>query len=250
MATPASRNGLRDYCLRRLGHPVVEINVTQSQIEDRIDDALQAYQMFAYDGSVRTYLKHAITQTDKDNKYIPVPDSVHFIRGVLPIRSNRSSSASMFDIQYQLHMNDIFDLSYAGALSHYVQTKAYINLLQMVLNGYEEIEFSRLEDKIFFPSIKWDENINVGDHFVIDAYRMIDPTVSLEVYDDPWIKRYVTATIKKQWGTNLKKFNNFQLPGGIQIDGQSIYTEADEEVTKLEEELRTQYELPPDFFVG
>lgn len=249
MATPTTRKTLKEYCLRALGAPMLEINVTPDQCEDRIDEALQLYELHHNEGQVQTYLKHNLTTTDISNEYIPVPDTVIAVRRILPIRSERSSNASMFDIRYQLHQNDIFDLSYAGTLSHYVQTKQYIDLIQLALNGYDETVFSRHEDRIYLPSTDWGL-FTTADWFVIDCWRTIDPETYTEVYNDYWLKRYVTALYKRQWGLNLIKFAGLQLPGSVTLDGQTIFNEGKEDVTMLEEELRNTWAQPLSFLIG
>lgn len=249
MAQPNSRKTLKEYCLRELGHPVVEIDIEDSQMEDRIDDALQLYAIYHHEGQVRTYLKHVITQTDINNEYIPIPDTVISVERILPLNAERNSNASMFDIRYQLHLNDIFDLSYAGSLSHFVHTKQYIDLLQIVLHGYEQTEFSRHEDRLLLPSVNWSD-IDVGDYIVVDCHRVIDPETYTEVYNDYWIKKYVTALFQKQWGMNLSKFEGVQLVGGITMNGQAILDRALADVQELELKLREEWERPLGFLIG
>lgn len=249
MAVPNSRQTLIDYALRQLGAPVVRIDVEESQLEDRLDDAIQLFQMYHYDGTKRQYISYQLTQTDIDNEYIAVPDTIQFIKRVLPIRSRAGSSASMFDIRYQIHLNDLFDLAYAGTIAHYYQTKQYIELLERVIHGYDEFEFNRLEDRIYFPSLRW-QDMSVGDYIMVEAHVVVDPQAYTEFYSDRWLKRYVTALIKRQWGYNLKKWEGVQLPGGAVLNGQALYTEADTEVKELETELRSEYEAPLGFLIG
>lgn len=255
MAKPNSRKGLKEYALRQLGHPIVEVNITDEQMEDLIDEAIQMYQIYHHEGQVKTYLKHEVTQTDVDNRWIPMPDNVIQIERALPLYSERNSNASMFDIKYQLHMNDIFDLSYAGSLSHMVQTKQYIDLLQLVLNGYEEVEYSRHEDRLYFPSLKWNSGgqetgLKAGDYIVVECHYIIDPETYTEVYNDIWLKRYIAALFKKQWGTNLLKFDGMQLPGGITIQGQAIYDQGQGDVMEAEQNLIEHWERPLGFLIG
>lgn len=250
MANPTTRQELIDYALRQLGAPVVQIDVDELQLEDRVDDAIQLYQMYHYDGTKRQYISHTITSTDVTNKYIAVPDTVDYIKRVLPIRSTAGSSSSMFDIRYQIHLNDLFDLAYAGTIAHYYQTKQYIELLERVIKGNDEFEFSRLEDKLYLPSLDWTNDVEVGDYIMIEAHVVVDPTAFTEFYNDRWLKRYVTAVIKRQWGYNLKKFESVQLPGGAILNGQALYVEADTQVKELELELRSEYEAPLGFIVG
>ena len=253
MAKPASRQQLIDYCLRQLGAPILEINVDESQVEDLVDDALQLYKEFHYDGSVREYRKHLITASDISNQYITIPDTIESVIRVLPFRSQRSSSGSLFDIRYQIHLNDIFDLNYAGSISHLVQTKQYIDLLEKVLHGYDEFVFSRLQDRLYFPSSKWggdNGDIREGEYIIIECYTVLDETTYTEIFNDRWLKKYLTALIKKQWGANLKKFSNVALPGGAILDGQQMFDEASSDIELLAQELRDQFEAPLGIIYG
>lgn len=228
---------------------MIEVDVTDEQMEDRLDDALQLYRIYHHEGQIKTYFKHVITQDDINNEYIPVPDTIIAVERALPLYSERNSNSSMFDIRYQLHLNDIFDLSYAGSLSHFVHTKQYINLLQLVLNGYEETVFSRHEDRLYFPSLDWSD-FRVGEYVILECWRVIDPETYTEIYDDYWIKKYVTALIKKQWGANLKKFDGMQLPGGVTINGQQLFDEASGDILELDEKLRDEWQKPFGFITG
>lgn len=249
MAVPNSRQSLIDYALRQLGAPVVRIDVEESQLEDRIDDAIQLFQMYHFDGTKRQYVSHVLTQENIDNRYIPVPDTIQYIKRILPIRSRAGASSSFFDIRYQIHLNDLFDLAYAGTIAHYYQTKQYIELLERVIHGNDEFEFSRLEDRLYFPSLRW-QDMEPGFFIMIEAHIIVDPTAHSEFYSDRWLKRYVTALIKRQWGYNLKKWEGVQLPGGAVLNGQALFTEADTEVKELEQELRSEFEAPLGFLVG
>ena len=144
MATVTSRQGLIDYALRQLGAPLTQINVAEEQLDDLIDDAIQMFQEYHYDGTVRRYITHQLSASDITNQYISVPDTIQYIKRILPIRSRSGSSASMFDIRYQIHLNDLFDLAYAGTIAHFYQTKQYIDLLEQVIHGYDEFEFNRI----------------------------------------------------------------------------------------------------------
>ena len=250
MAIPNSRQQLVDFCLRKLGAPVIQINVDPEQVEDAVDDALQLYNEFHYDGSVQTYWKHQVTGTDVTNNYITVPDTIQYIYRVLPIRNRYSSTASLFDIRYQLHLNDIFDLSYAGSMHHYVHTKQYIDLLGMALYGYDEFRFTRMMDRLELPTVEWGQDIKEGDYIILDAHTIIDPETYTEVYSDRWLKKYLTALIKRQWGANLKKYENVQLPGGVVLNGQQLFDEGAGDVEALELELRESFQRPLGIIIG
>lgn len=248
MANPNSRQELIDYALRKLGAPVIEVNLDDDQMEDRLDEALQFYQTYHSDAIVRTYLKHQITQTDITNKYIPVANQYTYVRSVFPI-GDENSSINMFDARYQIHLNDLYDMRNGGSLSFYYQTQSYLSTVQQVLNGNTTpIRFSRHQDRLHLD-IDWD-TMNVGDYVIVDCDAIIDPDTFTQVYNDMWLKRYVTSLLKHQWGVNLSKFEGMQLPGGVILNGRSILEDANAEIEKLEEEIRSNFEMPVDFFVG
>lgn len=250
MAVPSSRQTLIDYCLRKLGAPVTQINVDPEQVEDAVDDTFQLWNEFHGDGTVRTYFKHQVTSTDIANEYITVPDTIQYIYRLMPIRNRYTSTSSLFDIRYQLHLNDIFDLSYAGSMNHYVHTKQYIDLLGLVLYGYDEYRFNRYNDQLLLPTIKWGEDVLAGDYIFLDAHTIVDPETYTEAYSDRWVKKYLTALIKRQWGANLKKYENVQLPGGVIMNGQQLFDEGSADVEALEEELKNDLQRPLSFLIG
>lgn len=253
MATPASRQQLIDFCLRRLGEPVIEINVDVDQIEDKVDDALQMYREFHSDATYRTYLKHQITQTDKDNGWIPISSDILYVSHLFPINPT-FSTVNMFDIRYQMMLNSLGDfMNFAGGMSYYYQMQQYLDFLDMLLSGYPQTTFSRRQDRLYI----WGEwsasainDLKVGDFVIAEVYTLIDPDVHTSIYNDMFIKNYTTALIKQQWGMNMSKFEGMQLPGGVTISGRQILEEANTEIEKLEEKMRLEQELPPDFFVG
>lgn len=248
MANPNSRQELIDYALRKLGAPVIEVNLDEDQIEDRVDEALQFYQTYHSDAIIRTYLKHQITQTDITNKYIDVANQYTYVRAVFPI-GDENSSINMFDARYQIHLNDLYDMRNGGSLSFYYQTQSYLSTIQQVLNGnVTPIRFSRHQDRLHLD-IDWEE-MNVGEYIIVDCDAIIDPQTFTQVYNDMWLKRYVTALMKYQWGVNLSKFEGMQLPGGVILNGRAILEDANAEIEKLEEEIRNNFEMPVDFYVG
>jgi hypothetical protein len=220
MARPNSRATLIDYCLRRLGAPVLEINVDDDQISDRIDDALQFYQEYHADAVQRVYLKHQLTSQDITNQFIPITDGTLFVTRVLPINSSTISSG-MFSAKYQMFLNDLYNLNYMGSMTHYVQ-------------------------KI---RMDWD-NVSVGEYIVVEGYQIVNPDEYTLVYDDMFVKQYATALIKQQWGANLIKFDGMQLPGGVTINARQIYDDATQEIIQIKEQMQLNYEAPPMFFVG
>jgi len=251
MANPNSRQSLIDYCKRRLGEPVVEINVDEDQLEDRVDEALQYYQEFHSDATIRTYLKHQITSDDVSNEYVPIDPSILFVSKLFPLSSNFNQGRNFFDIKYQMMLNDMADLThFAGDLAYYEQMQQYLALLDMKLNGYPLVNYARRQNRLYIFGDFADKDIKVGDYIVAEVYKMVNPAEFSAVYNDMWLKEYTTALIKQQWGQNLIKFEGMQLPGGVTINGRQIYDDATTEIEKLRESIRIEHELPPDFFVG
>lgn len=246
MAVVTSRQGLRDYCLRALGAPVLEINVDDDQLEDRIDEALEYWKQYHYDGIERVYLKHTVTATDITNKYIPIADAVYGITRVIPI-SQTSSSKSLFDIQYQLRLHDLYDLT-STSLIYYKNVMSHIALLDMELNGPQMFRFNRLQNRLNID-LNWGSDIKEGNIIVCEAYRALDPTEFSKAWNETWLKKYVTALFKKQWATNIKKFSGIQLPGGVTLDGDKLYDEAIGEIKELEDDLQNK-SAPLEFFLG
>lgn len=250
MATPNSRQSLIDFCLRRLGAPVIEINVDDDQIEDKVDDALQMYQEFHSDATYRTYLKHIITQSDKDNGYIPIDSNIIYVSQLFPLNTT-FSSVNMFDIRYQMMLNSLGDfMNFAGGMSYYYQMQQYLEFLDQVLSGYPQTTWSRHQDRLYVWGEWSNGDLDVGDYVVAEVYTAVDPDTFSSVYNDMFVKNYTTALIKQQWGMNMSKFEGMQLPGGVTISGRQILEDANTELKELEEKLRLEQELPPDFFVG
>jgi hypothetical protein len=247
MSIPASREQLKDWCLRQLGFPVIEINVDDDQVDDRIDEALQYYQQFHYDGVERWYLKHQITQQDKDNQYIPVTENIIGVTRIFPVGST-NASVNMFDLRYQLRLHELYDFT-STSYVNYVLTMQHIRTLDMLFSGETPLRFNRHTDKL---RIDWDwaNDIEVGEWIIIEGYIIVDPDSYTDVYNDMMLKRLATAYIKRQWGNNMKKFGGMQLPGGITMNGQQVYNEAIDEIKELEEKIRDTYEEPPQFLLG
>tara|TARA_B100001248_G_scaffold134492_1_gene100970 strand:+ start:3028 stop:3783 length:756 start_codon:yes stop_codon:yes gene_type:complete len=251
MAVPNSRITLIDYCKRRLGEPVIELNVDEDQVEDRVDEALQYYQEFHSDATIRTYLKHQITATDVSNEYISLSNNILFVSKMFPLTSSFNNSRNFFDIKYQMMLNDIADLmNFAGDLAYYEQMQQYLSLLDMKLNGHPQVQFSRRQNRLYIFGDFADGDIKAGDYIVAEVYSIVDPNTHTSVFNDIFVKEYTTALIKQQWGTNLIKFEGMQLPGGVVLNGRQIYDDATGEIERLRENLRLEQELPPDFFVG
>lgn len=251
MANPNSRATLIDYCKRRLGDPVVEINVDEDQLEDRVDEALQYYQEYHSDAVLRTYLKHQVTSSDVSNEYISLNSNITYVSKLFPLASNFNQGRNFFDIKYQMMLNDMASLiHFAGDLAYYEQMQNYLSLLDMKLNGHPQVQFSRKENKLYIFGDWADGDIKAGDYVVAEVYQILDPDSTTSIYNDMWLKEYTTALIKQQWGQNLIKFEGMQLPGGVQLNGRQIFDDAKEELEKLREKIRMDHEMPADFFVG
>jgi hypothetical protein len=242
-----TRQGLIDYCLRELGEPVVEINIDDQQVEDRVDEAIEFFRQYHYDGIEKVYLKHLVTNDDVAQKSIPITDLVYGVTRVFPVAAGTSTSKSIFDLQYQLRLNDLYDLTSTSVI-YYSMVMSHLSLLDQTLNGHPLYRFNRLTNRLYIDE-NWVENIVPGSYILVECYRALDPATAPRMYNDSWLKHYVTALIKKQWGTNLKKFSGMQLPGGVTIDGDKIYQEAKDEIKDLEEDLRNK-SAPLEFMMG
>ena len=247
MAIVTSREGLKDYCLRNLGAPVIEINVDDAQVEDRIDDAFQFYREYHYDAVEMVYLKHQMTAQNISNQYIEVPDTVVGVQRILPF-SNKSDGTNIFSIRYQILINDLYSLMSTN-LIYYYQVKQELELINQVLVGVKPVRFNRHMNRLYID-MDWSGDVNVGDYIIVECYRILDPETYRDVYNDMFLKRYCTALIKRQWGLNLKKFVGVQLPGGVTLNADQIYQDAMDEILKIETEMQLRFELPVDMFTG
>lgn len=250
MATPSTRQGLIDYCKRQLGDPVIEINVDEDQLEDRVDEALQHFQEYHSEGVYRGYLKHLVTADDVSNEYITISSNITSVTKLFSVRSG-SVSRNFFDIKYQMMLNDIADLqTYIGDLAYYEQMQQYLSLLDMKLTGSPQVEYVRKQNRLYIFGDFVDGDIKAGDYIVAEVYQIVDPTTYSAVWNDMWLKQYTTALFKRQWGANLIKFEGMQLPGGVMLNGRQLFDDATQDIQRLEELIRMNHELPPDFFVG
>lgn len=252
MAKPTTRQGLIDYCLRRLGEPVVEVNIDDQQIEDRIDEAIQFYQEYHSDAVVRTFVKHQITVDDVTNKYIELPEALVSVFRVFPITTASVGGTDMFSLKYQMYMNDLYAMRNGGGdLLNYEMTRQYLSLIDMTINGMsQQITFTRHMNRLTIEA-NWDElGLREGIYIILEGYQTIDMQTYPDIYNDMMLKKYATALLKLQWGQNLVKFEGMQLPGGVTLNGRAILDDAKEEIAKIEEEFDSKYSFPPDFFVG
>jgi len=247
MAKVTSRESLKEYALRNLGHPVIEINVDDDQVEDRIDEAFQFYREYHYDAVELIYLKHQFLEEEITNQYISLNDNIVGVNRILPL-TNRTKGMNMFDIRYQILINDLYSLM-STDLIYYNMVRTEIELINQLLVGIKPIRFNRHMNRLFIDW-DWQADIAAGDYIIVECYRILDPSTYTDVYDDMFLKKYVTALIKRQWGINLKKFSGVQLPGGVMLNGDTIYQEAIAEIKAIEDDMQSRFELPVDMFVG
>lgn len=245
-AAPSSRETFKNYCLRKLGHPVININVEADQVDDRISDALQFYADYHYDGTEKHYYKYQVQADDITNKYITLPENIIGAIAIFPF-GRMISSQNFFDVRYQMALNDMYDLT-AVSLAPYVMTVQYFQLIEQLLVGQQPVRFNRHTDK-FYIDMNWNR-IHVGDYFIIECYRVIDPDEYTDVWNDRWLKEYATALIKRQWGEHLSRFKGAKLPGGIEHNADHIFNDAQSKIDKLEEEMISKYGGVLEFFQG
>ncbi len=315
---PYTRAEFKEYCLRRLGQPVIEINIDDDQVDDRIDDALQYFQDYHFDGVEKCYLKHQITAQDMDRRYLYVPDVIRGIVGIFPF-DDSNASINMFDLRYQLRLHDLYDFTSVSYVSYEI-TMQHLRTLNLLFAGTPQIRFNRHNNKLMLD-INWDSDVHVGSWVIVECYRALNPdTITITgtvttnagsntitgtanarfdqelatddevtvgntltrislvtssntaqliaplaadasgvtvtktgisgIWNDRFLKQYATALIKKNWGENLKKFGNVQLPGGVILNGKEIWDEATDEIRKLEEEMEALNVLPNEFYMG
>lgn len=318
MAAPATRQQFKDYCLRKLGHPVIQINVDDDQVEDRIDEALQFFNEYHFEGCEKIYMKHQFTAEDVERQWIYCPDSVIFVTGVMPF-DDSNSSINMFDLRYQLRLHDLYDFTSVSYVSYEI-TMQHIRTLNLLFSGTPQFRFNRHHNKLFLD-IDWSRDATVGEYVVMECYRKLQPdTITLsgsvsanttantltgigtkfhqelleddiitlsnntqvqikhivsdteiqlvkappenfsdltiqreglsDIWDNRFLKKYATALIKRQWGSNMKKFGGIMMPGGVTLNGKEIYDEAQDEISKIEEEMSSYNVLPSDFIMG
>lgn len=247
MAVPTSRSEFKEYCLRSLGKPVISINVDDDQVEDRIDQALKYYADYHFDASEKVYYKHQVTNTDKTNKYITLPENILGAVSIFSIGDPSVRSDDLFNIRYQIALNDLYTLTSVSLVPYYMVMQ-HLAVIQELLVGKQPIRYSRHRD-ILHIDMDWN-TIDAGEYLIVEAYQVIDPEVYTDVWGDRWLAEYTTQLIKRQWGTNLKKFGGMQMPGGITFNGQQIYDEADAEIKLIEKDMILNYSLPVMDMVG
>jgi len=268
MAIPATRETLKQYALRALGKPVIEINVDDDQLEDRLDEALQYFAQYHYDGIRRTYLKYQYTSGDKaritgnssesitknsvttawseGNNFLVVPETVVSVINIFPFSDK--GNLNLFDVRYQLRLNDLYDFSSTSVVNYDVVLR-HLDFLDHVLVGEKPLRFNQHDNRLYID-MDWTNDLQVGEYLVIECYRKLDPETFTDVYNDIYLKRYVTALFKKQWGANLSKFDGVAMIGGVTLNGRQIYSEALQDIEKLETEIRSTFELNPAMLIG
>ena len=277
MAQPSTRGELIDYCKRKLGAPVLEINVADEQVEDLIDDAVQFFQERHFDGVYQSYRKYKVTQEDIDrgkgtggagittttvnttvgvttqfdytenSNYLPIPPEVLGVTKIFHFDGSNTITNNMFSVKYQLFLNDIY---YWGAteLLSYAMVKTYLEDINFLLTTEKQIRFNKRQDRLYLD-LDWG-SLTVGDYLIIDCFTLLDPSSYPRVWNDSFLKPYATALIKKQWGQNLLKFQGVKLPGGVELNGREIYEDAEKDIEKIRENMSNTYELPPLDMIG
>ena len=246
MAVPTTRAEFKEYCLRKLGKPVIEINVDDDQVEDRIDESLKYYYDYHFDGSERVYYKHTITANDVTNKYITLPENIIGAVRIFNLGDPMVTN-NLFDIRYQIALNDLYTLTSVSMVPYYMAFQ-HIQLMEQLLVGQQPIRYNRHTNKMYID-MNWDK-VNVGNYIIVEAYEVVDPDVYTDAWGDRWLQEYCSEKIKYQWGTNLSKFNGMQLPGGVTFNGQNIKQEADAAIQQLEKEMISSYSLPVMDMIG
>lgn len=246
MSSPASREELKEWCLRQCGYPTHDINIDEAQLDDNIDSALQYFQDFHFDGMEKTYLKHQVTAEDKVNGYLPITTNIFGVTRVFPF-GNSSITTNMFDLRYQMRLHDLFDFT-STSYVNYVITQQHIRMLDMLFSGEIPIRFNRHTDRLHLD-YTWSK-IDVGEYFIIECYAIVDPNTFTKVYNDRLLKRLATAHVKRQWANNMRKYVNMELPGGVIMNAEKFYQESNDEIDKLELLIRDTHEEPPRFIIG
>lgn len=230
-----NREELKQYALRALGHPLVEIDITEEQMDDRVDEAIAFFQEYYFDGVQKMYLKHQLTATDLTNQFITIPDHVWGIVRIFPMANSMQSDLNIFDLQYQLRMNDLRDLT-STSMVYYQQVMSHLALIDNLLTKGKQVRWNRNTDKLYIDA-NWAASFVEGVWILIECYSALDPNQSPKFWNNRLFKEYVTAMFKKQWGAPLKKYSNITLPGGLTVSGQELYDEAVSEMKEIEEDI-------------
>ena len=246
MAQPTDRDSFKEWCLRKLGKPVIEINVDDDQVDDRIDEALSYYWDYHFDGTEKMYVKRQLTERDLTNGWVPVPENVIGVVNVFPIAGTLTGSG-MFSAQYQFVLNNLHDFVNYDLVNYYMSFQN-LSFMQELLSGRQPIRYNRHMNKLYIDMNK--DKVNIGDYIVYECYQVVDPDYFSDVWKDRWLQNYAAAKIKYQWGSNLTKFTGMNLPGNVQFNGERILEDAAEEIKKMEDEMIISYSLPITDMIG
>ncbi len=247
MPQPASREEFKDYILRKIGAPVIQVNVSEEQIEDRVDEAVSFWRDYHYNGSQMVYLRHELTQNDVDNGYIKLPPNLLGISKVFDLNTSISASTGMFNVQYQFVLNNLTDLTSYG-ITNYYMTMQHLEFLQEMLVGKQMVRYNKHVNKLYIDVAK--SSLSVGRYIIVEAYDIIDPDEYADVWSDRWLQNYASVLVREQWGLNLTKFTNMQLVGGVQFNGEQILQEARAEREKMEEDAINSLQPLTYNFIG
>ena len=282
MSQPSTRQELITYCKRQLGAPVLEINVADEQVEDLVDDAVQFFQERHFDGVYTTFLKYKITENDvkrgrsrggnddnvgittttatasidggttsfsweETSNYLQVPPEVIGVTKIFHYDGSNTVTNNMFSVKYQLFLNDVYYWGSTEILT-YAMVKTYLEDINFLLTTQKQIRFNQRQDRLYLD-VDWG-NVTEGDYIIMDCYRVLNPNDYSRVWNDSFLKPYLTALIKRQWGMNLIKFQGVKLPGGVELNGRQIFDDAEKELERIREMMSNAYELPPLDMIG
>lgn len=242
---PTDRDSFIQYCKGKLGYPIIRVEITDPQADSCVDDALTKFREYHYDATHRTYYQHQVTQDDINNGWIPCPDR---ITSVVRVISCTADNLSIFDVRYQLRLQDFYNFSNVS-MQHYVITMEKLALIDWLLNPEPTLAFERLSNRIYLNA-DWSHRVNIGDFLVIEVYEYLEEDDYPRIFQDKWLKDYATSLMRRQWGSNIKKFTGVQTTGGVVLNGQQIYDEATGEIEQLEEKLYRDYQAPCRIFIG
>lgn len=251
MSIPTNRSEFREYCLRRLGHPVVQINVNEEQVQDRIDEALSLYHEHHFDATEILYLQHKITAGEQANTYIDIPDAVRGVTKIWPVGTIDTgilSGANPFNAAYQLRTSDMYSFFGTSMIDYYMY-KRHATLIEEIISGQTPIRFNKHMNRLYIDG-DWKNFLVPDTYIVIQCYRVLDPNMYPDIWHDDWLLRFCTELIRFQWGTNMSKYKGMKLPGGTELNGLEIMKSAEEKIEELKRELRMTWEEPPEMFVG
>ena len=247
MATPTTKAEFKEYCLRKLGKPVIEINVDDDQVDDRIDEAIRYWYDYHFDGSDKVYYKHQVTETDVANKYITLPENIIGAVRIFQIGDPSIRADDLFNIRYQIALNDLYTLTNVSLVPYYMVME-HLALVTELLVGQQPIRYARHKDRLYID-MDWN-TVPINSYLLVEAYEVVNPETYTDAWNDRWLQNYATALIKRQWGSNLTKFTGMSLPGGVQFNGEKIYDDAVAEIQKMEDEMISSYSLPVLDMIG